>query len=574
MADRLVSVDSSTYQLPANVRATQAANLKDKTTPEGLALSKTFVTVNELVVDVKDFGATGDGVTDDTVAIKAAIAFACAKAVVRGDGTGYKSYMPVVFFPAGRYVVSQEGALNCVGNAIRGYALRGAGYQLAEIIYTHTPAEGADSFLITNGGSNWFAFSYMEDLAIYGNGFNSAWRVTTQAGAPQANRFRRVSFTNLKKCVTVEYGTANSNGDLFRFESCKASDIKEGGWVFGIPDARNSQSIVHSFVDCDFESVAGTILYFKAGGSVEVRGGSWIVNKTGRILHIDEPTGSGIGYQAGMFAFYGTKIEWRHFAADTFMDYAPLFYINAQCNVSFNNMTFGQFSAITQFGGTFYDFGHLAKGRVLFNNCYLPSIVNVRVVMNMGTDYVQSSPTIILDECVLSKQVYDMISQSFTNGYNMGRFPTVVATGCHKPNSSTPVDVTLWAPWASQLQSPQLLTHVYVQSVTPASTGLPTKTVDVQRIVTFKLPRGATLKRVGVVYGTNTLAGNVTHTIQLGATTVWTNTYAPTTGPKAAFSPDLMLQVVSEADRTVSVVCDGAWIAAGGIAGYVVAEYL
>ena len=50
-------------------------------------------------VSVKDFGAVGDGVTDDTAAIQAAVNYA--------ESVTYDAYIgahPVVFFPSGKYL--------------------------------------------------------------------------------------------------------------------------------------------------------------------------------------------------------------------------------------------------------------------------------------------------------------------------------------------------------------------------------------------------------------------------------------------------------------------------------------
>lgn len=55
------------------------------------------------VINVKDFGARGDGVTDDTAAIRAAYDYAVSK----GGGS--------IFFPAGRYRVTEE--INCYRRA-------------------------------------------------------------------------------------------------------------------------------------------------------------------------------------------------------------------------------------------------------------------------------------------------------------------------------------------------------------------------------------------------------------------------------------------------------------------------
>lgn len=91
MANRFVSVDSDSHQFPAAVRETVAANLTNLGAPEGVA---TFAAIGQ--ANVKAFGATGDGTTDDSAAIRDAIA---------AVGAGGQ-----VFFPDGTYIVSPEGA--------------------------------------------------------------------------------------------------------------------------------------------------------------------------------------------------------------------------------------------------------------------------------------------------------------------------------------------------------------------------------------------------------------------------------------------------------------------------------
>jgi hypothetical protein len=96
MADRLVSVDSSTYQFPAAVRARSAANLVDPTQVEGIALDKHLKRAN---INVKDYGAVGDGAADETAAFNAAIA--AANALGGSDREGVTGVTIVV--PDGRY---------------------------------------------------------------------------------------------------------------------------------------------------------------------------------------------------------------------------------------------------------------------------------------------------------------------------------------------------------------------------------------------------------------------------------------------------------------------------------------
>jgi hypothetical protein len=60
------------------------------------------------VVNVKDFGAVGDGVTDDTAAIQAALNFAATLIV---SDNNYPNVKSAVYFPAGRYFVASGNSI-------------------------------------------------------------------------------------------------------------------------------------------------------------------------------------------------------------------------------------------------------------------------------------------------------------------------------------------------------------------------------------------------------------------------------------------------------------------------------
>ena len=71
--------------------------------------------------DVKDYGAVGDGITDDTASVQAAAAAARAASIA--DGTDYGSRGATVFFPHGQYKLSES----LVFDYTRGIRLIGEG---------------------------------------------------------------------------------------------------------------------------------------------------------------------------------------------------------------------------------------------------------------------------------------------------------------------------------------------------------------------------------------------------------------------------------------------------------------
>lgn len=91
MADVVAQLEALNDQAAANLVNNELSLLKK-------ALNGKFIKRHELLINVKDFGAKGDGVTDDLAAIEAAIAFAPVGATL--------------FFPAGHYVTPSKARLD------------------------------------------------------------------------------------------------------------------------------------------------------------------------------------------------------------------------------------------------------------------------------------------------------------------------------------------------------------------------------------------------------------------------------------------------------------------------------
>ena len=77
-------------------------------------------------VNVRDFGATGDGATDDTAAIRAAVKAAFARRrIPQHPQYGYFVSFSEVYFPNGHYLISDTVDINAVN-------LRGEAYAAIE----------------------------------------------------------------------------------------------------------------------------------------------------------------------------------------------------------------------------------------------------------------------------------------------------------------------------------------------------------------------------------------------------------------------------------------------------------
>lgn len=109
------------------------------------------------VVSVKDFGAVGDGVADDTAAIQAAINY--AESIISGD-PAYSQTAVTVYLPGGRYVVSSSLLIR--QNSV---SLQGAGQGSTGIYSTNSSAN-----IITIQSANAFNGTYLK-----GNSVRDIW---------------------------------------------------------------------------------------------------------------------------------------------------------------------------------------------------------------------------------------------------------------------------------------------------------------------------------------------------------------------------------------------------------------
>jgi polygalacturonase len=142
----------------------------------------TMMTRMQDVINVKDWGAVGNGSTDDTAALQAALDSAYGTSgSPHGDSSKYTN--KGVFFPNGNYKITSPLTIR----SATGAWIAGAGRSSTNIF--NATANG--SVFVTNG----FQYSRVEGLSLSANGngiaFDLDWDNTGSA-ALQANTFSQI----------------------------------------------------------------------------------------------------------------------------------------------------------------------------------------------------------------------------------------------------------------------------------------------------------------------------------------------------------------------------------------------
>jgi len=259
------------------------------------------------VINVKDYGAVGNGTTDDSDAIKAA--FTAAIAGRGANGTSTPVVQKSLFFPPGTYRVTKADSLvftpeTGTSDLVLGLTIEGCGNRVSELFFDTTFTADSDprknnlitagnrlrytrfknmSFRSTNGANN-FAYFWSRDTddttyfyPLYGAGQNQymffeniEWRGTWNRvfgldGDQQANLNSEWTFRSCVTDTVSTYTDAFMHVGITNPASYTQQDQMLNFWMYG----------------CNWALAGGTMFLFDRGGSIDVHGGSWSMIGTG-----------------------------------------------------------------------------------------------------------------------------------------------------------------------------------------------------------------------------------------------------------------------------------------------------
>lgn len=382
--------------------------------------------VKSYQINVKDFGAKGDGVTDDSAAFKSALAYIINSVVTNPGaaavGDSNKRGRIKLIIPEGCFVINSPEALMPSSYTTRtlGLTIEGYGSAVSQILYKNTVAS---KYLLYNNDA--WLYLNIKGIEFISDNINNNFMYSLSNGGAQGYIFDNCLWSGSWNHV-IRLEGSNTNSEM-SWNNCRWTGTINKG-VYVPPSNSSDQFLNYNFYACNFEVSSGDFLHFEKGGSINVWGGSFIHIGTGTGTFF-KLLGNTHAYGTQRFICIGGRFEHRSSNSKL---------VECEWNdgaVSFINCdTSTQAFAVSSYNNSKFTSTNSKMPVIKFDNCSL-----------MGKheySYAVSSwahpHNVIYENCEFSQAntAAEFITYTNVPGFNWGGTPTIQFRNCRSQNNT------------------------------------------------------------------------------------------------------------------------------------------
>jgi hypothetical protein len=500
--------------------------------PTGTAVFRTFASKFAEHISVKDFGAIGDGVTDDTAAFIAAIQYAAAQRVNPDPAGGTNPVGRVVIHvPEGGYKITSTilQATDFAGRTL-GFSLIGTGAGTTQIIYR--PSSSVPLFI----NNDKLLFVRMSGIQFDCNNSNASFLESTSSGGAQDYRFSDCLFSG-----TWKYGIwltgANTNSE-YSFEKCTFSGV----WTQFLFSDTSDQFLNYWFSHCKYWSSSPWLRMLK-GGNIKISNCDVSGYQPAVYTYLFSLEGAVHGNGVCSFVCSGTRFELKNSNAGVLFSQWP------QGNILFIGCDQeSQSSFFSAFATTRIEFQNVGGPVVSWINC---SLMGTHVYYGAISQWAHIA-RITYDTCFFTQ--VDKVGDFFTLSHagNPGSVPSPRVTNCRAKSISSAWEMGDTAiGWRDANRS--VTSKKIVRVGAPATSAPILNTTE-----TIKLPLNSIITKVTLYNraGSTSNNGAYSWTIRTneGTPTVLASVSGANLSLGFTVHQDLFFDCNSETKRTINVV--------------------
>ena len=384
-----------------------------------------FVCLSRGPLNVRDLGAVGDGVTDDSEAFRLAYRVAVDRQESGFDGLDRVGRTRIQI-PEGRFLLTEPDAMMAAtgGPRCAGLRFEGAGANITEVVFAPS---AANARLLSNDDV-WRAVSW-SGITFIGTASTHTWMDSVSHGGAQHYSFSDVTWQGSWGAGIRLAGT--NNNSEFVWDRCGV----HGDWTDGFlcigtrtgDDAGDQdQFLNYWFNDCRVEFRRGYFVNAPYGGSISCRDGSYILTEAGTFFHL--PQGD---HAAGVqrLRVDGVRFETRRPECriiDSAWKGGIVEFTNCDNSVESH---FGMETAVRAHFRSLND----SMPVILWQNCALEG----RHKYSYAVDSWRAAPRVKYDSCSIEQHAdaHDFLVHDSLDGMNAGGTPPVVFENCRGSTS-------------------------------------------------------------------------------------------------------------------------------------------